>query len=72
MWPIGECLAFFISMYLLGIVCVLFVPYDSSRLVGVFQLFADLYLLCAFCSWFRGAFGPSQKVCSMRCSTLLP
>ena len=48
MRPIREQLAFFASMYLLGFACVLFVPYDSSRSIGVFQLFADLYLLCAF------------------------
>lgn len=61
MRPIGECLAFFISMYLLGIVCVLFVPYDSSRLVGVFQLFADLYLLCAFLLLVPRRFRPFAK-----------
>lgn len=61
MRPIGECLAFFISMYLLGIVCVLFVPYDSSRLVGVFQLFADLYLLCAFLLLVPQRFRPFAK-----------
>lgn len=61
MRPIGESLAFFISMYLLGIVCVLFVPYDSSRLVGVFQLFADLYLLCAFLLLVPRRFRPFAK-----------
>lgn len=61
MRPIGESLAFFISMYLLGVVCVLFVPYDSSRLVGVFQLFADLYLLCAFLLLVPQRFRPFTK-----------
>lgn len=44
--PIREYLAFFISMYVLGIVCVMFIPCDSSRLMGIFQLFTDLYILC--------------------------
>ena len=61
MRPIGESLAFFISMYLLGVICVLFVPYDSSRLVGVFQLFADLYLLCAFLLLVPQRFRPFTK-----------
>lgn len=45
--PITKNGIFFAFMYLLGAVCVLFVVYDGSRAVAIFQLFSDLYLLCA-------------------------
>lgn len=45
--PIKQYLTFFVSMYALGITCVMLIPCNSSRMVGAFQLFTDLYLVCA-------------------------
>lgn len=45
--PITGNKMFFVFMYLLGAVCVVFEVYDGSRAVALFQLFSDLYLLCA-------------------------
>lgn len=45
--PIRANVLFFLFMYLLGAVCCVAIPYGGSRMVGVFELFSDLYLLCA-------------------------
>lgn len=45
--PVRNNRTFFPFMYLLGAVCVLFEPYDGSRFIAMFQLFADLYIICA-------------------------
>lgn len=45
--PIRGNRIFFGFMYLLGAICVVFVAYGGSRLVALFQLFSDLYIVCA-------------------------
>lgn len=44
--PVRANALFFLFMYLLGAVCCVAIPYGGSRMVGVFELFSDLYLLC--------------------------
>lgn len=43
-----ESAIFFFFMYLLGLTNIVFEPWNGSRFWMCFELFADLYLLCAF------------------------
>lgn len=45
-------LLFFLLMYFLGITSIVFEPWNGSRFWMAFELFADLYLLCAFINLF--------------------
>ena len=54
--PIKTNVVFFISMYILGTICIVFEPFAwfGSRILSEFELFLDIYLLCLLLCLFKG------------------
>lgn len=54
--PIDTNMVFFISMYVLGTICIVFEPlaWFGSRLLSQFELFLDIYLLCLLLCILKG------------------
>lgn len=54
--PIKTNVFFFISMYILGTICIVFEPFAwfGSRILSEFELFLDIYLLCLLLCLFKG------------------
>lgn len=46
--PILQNAVFFVFLYALGAVCIVFEPWNGSRFWSLFELYFDLYLVCAF------------------------
>ena len=46
--PIRNNLSFFLFLFLFGGTCIIFEPWNGSRILGLIELFLDLYVLCVF------------------------
>lgn len=45
--PILQNIVFFVFLYALGVVCIVFEPWNGSRFWSLFELYFDLYVVCA-------------------------
>jgi len=46
--PIHNNLSFFLFLFLFSGTCIIFEPWNGSRILGLIELFLDLYVLCVF------------------------